>query len=169
MDRIQAIKNKTKIYNGKICSKHNTTERYVSSYHCVYCTQESTNNRDPNVYKKYLKSEKGRKFITQWRRSTTNRSIQNRWKKKHYESKPEQYFGYGLKKYNLTTDEYWKMFEKQGGVCKVCEEPPTVRKLAVDHDHRTGEVRGLLCGKCNTALGLLREDKNIIDKLKEYV
>lgn len=55
--------------------------------------------------------------------------------------------------------DYEERLAAQGGVCAICKgESGAKRNLAVDHDHDTGLVRGLLCGKCNTALGQLDED-----------
>jgi hypothetical protein len=46
------------------------------------------------------------------------------------------------------------MFQAQGGVCAICNQPPSPgRNLSVDHNHETGEVRGLLCVGCNTGVG----------------
>jgi len=61
--------------------------------------------------------------------------------------------------YNLELEDYDRMFAEQGGVCAICKHPETtrnqygIRSLSVDHDHRTGKVRALLCSKCNTDLG----------------
>lgn len=70
-------------------------------------------------------------------------------------------------KYRLTVEEYDAMVERAGGVCEICHEPPPAdspiagnRVLHVDHDHETGEVRGVLCHNCNKALGLIG-DANI--------
>jgi len=66
--------------------------------------------------------------------------------------------------YGITFDEYGVMFTEQGGLCAICRKPETatnqygVKRLAVDHDHHTGRVRGLLCSRCNRAIGLLDED-----------
>lgn len=69
------------------------------------------------------------------------------------------------KKFGITTADYERMFAEQSGLCAICERPPTrisrkqgkVMDLAVDHDHDTGEVRGLLCTDCNTVLGLMND------------
>jgi hypothetical protein len=62
------------------------------------------------------------------------------------------------------------MLEKQGGVCAVCGGPPLGKgRYHVDHDHVTGHVRGLLCHKCNVALGLVGDDVAQLAKLTEYL
>jgi len=61
-----------------------------------------------------------------------------------------------LQKFDITPGEYDRMLKRQGGGCAICSrEPSEHRRLAVDHDHKTKEIRGLLCGRCNVALGLL--------------
>ncbi len=55
-----------------------------------------------------------------------------------------------LRTYGITPKQYWDLYEKQGGVCAVCQRATgKAKRLAVDHDHQTGIVRGLLCGPCN--------------------
>ena len=61
------------------------------------------------------------------------------------------------KQYGLAPHEYKMLFDRQGGACAICAEPPTGKDLAVDHDHITGRVRGLLCGRCNRAIGLFKD------------
>lgn len=61
------------------------------------------------------------------------------------------------------------MLEEQGGVCYICKQEPGERRLAVDHNHETGNNRKLLCSKCNTALGLVNEDVNIMKRLIDYI
>lgn len=64
-----------------------------------------------------------------------------------------------LRKYNLTLDQYDQMLLAQGGVCAICAEPPVKKRtLDVDHNHETGENRGLLCGSCNRGIGHFRDD-----------
>lgn len=75
------------------------------------------------------------------------------------------------RQYGITLEQYNQMLEEQNGVCAMCFEPETVkshhtgevRYLAVDHDHKTGKVRGLLCFRCNTMLEHFDKD---IDKIK---
>lgn len=58
-------------------------------------------------------------------------------------------------KYGITKQAYDEMEHQQGYKCAACREN---RPLVIDHDHRTGRVRGLLCRQCNVALGLLKEN-----------
>lgn len=76
------------------------------------------------------------------------------------------------KKFGITLEEYETMYTAQHGKCACCGEEKQntgINGLVVDHDHTTGKVRKLLCSSCNTALGLLKEDKNIINNLLKYV
>jgi hypothetical protein len=59
--------------------------------------------------------------------------------------------------YGLTAEQHRRLVEQQNGVCAICKQPSR-RALCVDHCHATRQVRGLLCDKCNTALGLLDDD-----------
>lgn len=63
-------------------------------------------------------------------------------------------------KWGMTTEDYKRMLDRQDGVCAICHKPPLNNALAIDHDHDTGKIRGLLCSRCNSALGWLetRED-----------
>ena len=56
------------------------------------------------------------------------------------------------KQLGVTDDEYARLLEAQGGGCAICGAKPKTRRLHVDHDHKTGKVRGLLCHRCNRAL-----------------
>lgn len=53
------------------------------------------------------------------------------------------------KTYGITSDDYDTLLDRQGGKCAICRARPKSKRLAVDHDHKTGAVRGLLCGRCN--------------------
>lgn len=53
------------------------------------------------------------------------------------------------KTYGITGDDYDALLKRQGGKCAICRARPKSKRLAVDHDHKTGAVRGLLCSRCN--------------------
>lgn len=75
--------------------------------------------------------------------------------------------------YELTAAEYASLLEFQNGRCWVCQQVPRVRRLAVDHDHRTGEVRGLLCANdewgCNRLLARVLNDLDAARRLVDYI
>ena len=77
---------------------------------------------------------------------------------------------YLKKKYGIGIEEYKRMFKAQNGVCAVCRRPPKNKKknLHVDHDHKTGEVRGLLCYYCNRRV-IGRNTYTTIQKLVDYL
>ncbi len=74
------------------------------------------------------------------------------------------------KTYGLREGQYEELYAAQGGVCAICERATgKTKKLAVDHDHKTGYVRGLLCGPCNKILGHLRDDPLLAANILEYL
>jgi len=77
-----------------------------------------------------------------------------------------------IKQYGLSYQEYIELKQKQNFECKICHKKEIETKLHVDHNHITGQIRGLLCRNCNVAIGLIREDinicKSIINYLEEY-
>jgi len=75
-----------------------------------------------------------------------------------------------LKKYGITVAEYRSMVEQQAGLCALCGQPPKGRRLAIDHNHETGKVRGLLCHLCNRGLiGRIESMKIDMTVLAEYL
>lgn len=75
-----------------------------------------------------------------------------------------------LRQYNLSIEGYESLLQKQNGTCAVCNRKyVTSKSFDVDHDHKTGEVRGLLCNRCNTSLGLLQDDPALIRRLLTYL
>lgn len=72
--------------------------------------------------------------------------------------------------YGMTLDIYMEILVFQKGVCAICEEVPWPgKKLGIDHCHKTGKNRGLLCNKCNSAIGLLREVIKFFERAIEYL
>lgn len=80
-------------------------------------------------------------------------------------------------KFGITTDEYDAMFKAQDGKCAICAQSSKqvhrktgkVRDLAVDHCHDTGKVRALLCTDCNMALGLFKDDPDLLSAAADYL
>lgn len=72
--------------------------------------------------------------------------------------------------YGITEDEYTQLLVWQGGRCYICNRRPASKRLAVDHSHTTGAVRGLLCRNCNrNVLGHLREDVLALERAISYL
>jgi len=70
----------------------------------------------------------------------------------------------------FTATEYDTLLTQQGGVCAICKvAPDNQRKLAVDHCHQTGRVRGLLCTACNVALGYLQDNTERLQRAIQYL
>lgn len=78
-------------------------------------------------------------------------------------------------KFGLTKEQYLQLVEKQKGLCAICQRPETATKngklkcLAVDHDHVTGQVRGLLCQDCNQGLGHFHDDETLLAEAAAYL
>lgn len=75
-------------------------------------------------------------------------------------------------KYGITVEDYDRMMVEQDGKCAICERTePTGRwkRLAVDHCHKTGQVRGLLCDKCNRGMGLLEDRIDLLTNAVKYL
>lgn len=72
------------------------------------------------------------------------------------------------RKYGITLEQYNEMLAAQGGVCAGCGRAAT-GNLAVDHNHETGRVRGLLCSNCNRAIGLLGDSVETLKNLMDYL
>lgn len=77
-----------------------------------------------------------------------------------------------LRTFGMTEADYNRLFNAQQGGCAICWERQHGRRLAVDHNHKTGIARGLLCVKCNAGLGMFKDDAQrlgwAIDYLREH-
>jgi hypothetical protein len=85
---------------------------------------------------------------------------------------PERFRDIHLRsKYGISADDYDELLSAQGGCCAICgaTESSKGKAMAVDHCHDTGRVRGILCGKCNSAIGLLGDDPNLLARGAEYL
>lgn len=78
---------------------------------------------------------------------------------------------YKLKtRYGITYDQFRYIFKKQDYKCKICREKINNSKLRhIDHNHVNKKVRGILCSKCNTAIGLFRDNVDILKSAIKYL
>ena len=99
------------------------------------------------------------------------------YRKKHPERNNGYYRRRNLSKYNLSLLEYENILNSQNGACAICLKNEIIndnfnkmaKLLSIDHDHNTGKVRGLLCNKCNTGLGLFEDSIESLVKAIEYL
>jgi len=102
--------------------------------------------------------------------------------KKRKEANPEKvrldrYLKHLKVEYNLTLETYYKILEVQGGVCAICgiehekyiEQDAIHNFFCVDHDHNSGQVRGLLCRNCNSGLGKLKDSKELLKRAIKFL
>jgi hypothetical protein len=134
------------------------------------------------IMHKYNTSEVGRKKCRDYRRSEKGKKASRDYisseigiiKRKAY-TKSKKAIDNRRKSrlwgdYRITEHEYTDMLDLQNGRCCICGHTnKSGKKLFVDHDHDTGKIRGLLCARCNIALGMLRESFPYADNLCEYI
>lgn len=103
----------------------------------------------------------------------------NAYYREWFKNSPNQRDKLYQKQYGINLEDYEAMLEEQDGVCAICFEPPSepvrrgvnedARRLAVDHNHETGAVRGLLCAKCNQGLGSFRDNPQHLISALSYL
>ncbi len=132
------------------------------------------------------------KYMQQWRKlHPENREYQKQYQKKyatpenkvkaikrarvyyknnksHVLKREWQY--HRLKIYGLTQEDFDKFLKEQNNVCAICEKAcVTNNTLSIDHDHNTKQVRGLLCRKCNSGIGMLDDSPELLQKAIKYL
>ena len=122
-----------------------------------------------------LKREHLRAYHKSWRGANPESVVSHRqqWLNKNPEYQREHYLLLGRKTYlektyGLTETDYKEMLESQGGVCAICNTHYDYH-LHVDHDHSTGDIRGLLCKDCNLGLGHFKDDSGRLYNAMKYL
>jgi len=133
----------------KLCKICNTQPKILPYSYCKEC-QAEFNKKWRNENKELIKIKKKEKYI---RTSTPEK----RWA------------GHLNQRYGLTPEQYLEMVNIQNGVCKICLEPSIRLRLSVDHCHTTGNIRGLLCERCNTLLGRVKDNPTILINAAQYL
>ncbi len=141
----------------KVCSKCKI-EKSISEY-IKDCTRiDGFRYECKDCYYIYKKSKKGKAATKRYRQGKAGKATQRRGKIKY--------------NYGIDYNKYLLMAEYQKYCCAICNlhlSELTIKNLQVDHCHITGKVRGLLCGNCNKALGLMKDNLNSIKNMYKYI
>lgn len=140
---------------------------------CIACVRSATSIRDKSEGHKLRKLERQR--INRERPEI--RAKMNGWRKKNIDKARESERKSQLKtKYGLTVDEFDGMMARQNYKCLICQENisgkpsrQARRRAAVDHDHSTGAVRGILCSPCNAGIGHLGDSVSRVEAAAAYL
>lgn len=100
------------------------------------------------------------------------RAMGKRWREANPEKVARLAHRRRLKKYGLTEGRYDLLIDKQGNACAICRAAfilGVLKDVHIDHCHRTGVVRGLLCSRCNLGIGLFKDDHERLSAAAEYV
>ena len=125
--------------------------------------------------KKYLSSEKGqlnqKRCRERWRAKPENRLKEKKKRDKYRASLRGQIKQreHHLKRYGITLEEYDKLLTAQEYKCAICDMFLKNIIVHLDHNHQTGEIRGLLCQKCNFGLGNFQDNSSLLQKAIKYL
>jgi len=143
--------------------------------HEVRLKREQGRKRCPHC-EKYKALDKFHVDSSKWdgRQAWCKMCLTQRARKRYAQGKvytPKKQAYYRKRNYGIDETVYQAMLLAQDRKCAICHQPETAKKgtLSVDHSHVTGEIRGLLCYKCNSALGSLDDDPERIRALLEYL
>jgi len=129
--------------------------------------KEYRNKHENKEYqKRYYQEHKSKlnKYGKEWRKKNKDKT------KEWYENNKDKKKANQLKKrFGITLKDYNELLRKQGGTCAICRNKANDKALAVDHNHKIGKVRGLLCHYCNSTLGYFKEDISLFYKCIEYL
>lgn len=178
MTRTEAKDRGLKIYSGRPHTCGNT-EKYVSSMSCVSCCVEKSIHKlyDAELMAPYRTNLKAKARLYRWR---ANHPIQvaEQWKRQkpnkqqYYQTNKDQFRDDALRRaYGITSIDYQELLVEQNNKCAICgtDKCSTGRRFAVDHDHKTKLIRGLLCKQCNMGLGHFNDDPDLLVKAVVYL
>ncbi len=129
---------------------------------------EKIKNRTKKYYQKPEVKEKRRLNFKKWEEENTEHRKQYL---KEYEQRPEAKSKRLERIFGITLFDYNEILKKQNNCCYICYKHKNEfnKRLAVDHDHKTGEVRGLLCMRCNSSLGGFEDNVDFLKRAIEYL
>ena len=126
-------------------------------------------NRDRLRVKRAAYSRELRRTNPEYRKR--QHEVSSAWSKLHPESHRQYKRNYRLKNiYKISQEELDALIKAQYGKCAICKKEPKIGVLLhIDHDHQTGKVRGLLCHKCNSVLGLSNDNLDVLREAVKYL
>lgn len=159
--RCRTLRPATSFYNDVSKSDGKTSR-------CKACLDEQTRERQQTPEGRVTHSQAQQRYYAKL--STEQRARSNRAKTTEGRKRSRDYmFLWNLRnRYGMTKDEYDDLLAVQANKCAICDSPFTKRPH-IDHDHKTGEVRGLLCGDCNRGLGSFHDDRALLKKARAYL
>lgn len=119
------------------------------AYECKECKNEFHRKYRKNDYVKKAEAKRAKKYRLKNKKKLLNQRY--------------------LKNYGITTDEKMNLLKQQKGCCEICKNKVNMVSGHIDHNYKTGKVRGILCKKCNTAIGLFKDNLNNLKKAIEYL
>lgn len=151
------------------CSGCGEEKPLAESYFATYKLKLAGKSRKVRRFRKRCR-ECVRLTERQWREKNLEASRQiNRESETRRRADTRRHDYLLRRKYGITSEDYATALDVQGGGCAICGKPPTNRRLSVDHDHKTGKVRGLLCMSCNRGLGTYKDNSANLRKAAEYL
>lgn len=166
----------------KTCSKCGQekpeTEFYAGKTVCKECRREQSRAYRAANIERYRTYDRKRNRNPE-RRASQKRTMQ-KYREKYKAKSRERYAAnpgawresHLRRRFGMSVEEYDSLCSRQGNRCAICgseEDGNCKKRLTVDHDHVTGKVRGLLCDRCNRAIGLLRDDPTVLRKAMIYL
>lgn len=142
---------------------------YMKNYYQKNKESKYTSRQKTPEYKDLKNKKRRERYKTDAVYREREKQKTRDYNNKHPNKKLQQH----LNKYNMTISDYESMYNTQNGKCAICgndgDKNNKYRPLYIDHDHKTGKVRGLLCSKCNFLLGNSNDDVNILLNAIEYL
>lgn len=152
---------------SKDCIKENKRRISVESYYRVRGNNVPFRGRNYNTdYEKLTKKEQRKRY-----REKNKDKIKERSKEYTLKSVDKRKEYYLKKFFKMSLEDYNNMLSSQNNSCKICgaHESEFTKKLAVDHCHETGKIRGILCHNCNKSLGSFKDSIEILQRAIDYL
>lgn len=151
-----------KKYNGTKRPAAKTRSTVAGHRICTVCRREKT-------VSEFYKSSRIKDGLSS-RCKVCDSSLNKVWRSKNPKKTSHYYLKSKLKvAYGVSIDNYMELLKSQNGVCAICENTNGKKRLCVDHCHKTGKLRGLLCDPCNTLLGCAKDCTKILGRASMYL